>query len=63
MTIITVSEPRYTSSGVVLTLSTTEFGVIEFHAMPTDPAISGRLLYQEAISGNFGTIAPKLEEN
>lgn len=63
MTVINISEPRYTSVGVTVTISTSEFGIIEFHAMPTDPAISGRLIYEEAIRGDFGPIAPMLEEN
>lgn len=60
MEILSISGPvRTASGGIDLTLETVEFGVIPFHAVGTEPEESRSYkLYQRAIAGEFGEIAP-----
>ena len=59
MRILSVLKPTHTPSGIDLTLETEEFGVIPFHAVPTDPEESNSYqLYHRAMAGEFGEIAP-----
>lgn len=34
------------------------YGLIDFQAMPTDPEVKGRQIYEECIAWKYGDIAP-----
>lgn len=64
MLITNINNPRYTKSqvGVLLTVTLPgREGPVDFCALPTDVTSYGRELYQRAVAGEFGPIAPYTE--
>ncbi len=59
--ILSIRNPSFRSSGIDLEIHHEDFGWIPFHATATDPEAHGRELYQRALAGEFGTVAPYVE--
>ena len=57
MTFIEITNPIRTETGVILTVTTEQGKVIDFHATPTDTEEYGRDLYSRAMALEFGPFA------
>ena len=57
MTFIEITNPIRTETGVILTVTTEQGKIIDFHATPTDTEEYGRNLYSRAMALEFGPFA------
>lgn len=66
MTIDGIRGPRWANKGktaINLTLDHATYGEIPFTASPEDPEDHGRAIFNAAMSGTFGPIAPYIEQD
>ncbi len=53
-----VKDLRYTEHGIECTVLFNDGATVPFHAMPNDTLPHGRDIYEKAVAGQFGAIAP-----
>ncbi len=61
----TIYNPRWSDvehTAILCTLVSDVHDEINFQAMPTDPELLGRTIYEECVAGKYGAIAPYLPD-